>query len=133
MKAGFDAALAVDTKIPANEKFDKIVELVGPSTLRNSMKHLSPYGIVNMTGELGNQWTLPDFDPISDLPNGTYVTGFSSGDVTAEKFQEMLDFVTTHHIDVTPEKVFSLEETKLAHEYLAGRQSFGKVVVMTGL
>ncbi len=45
----------------------------------------------------------------------------------------MLDFVTVHHIDVAPEKVFSLEETRLAHEYLASRQSFGKVVVMTGL
>ncbi len=86
-----------------------------------------------MTGELGNQWTLPEFDPITDMPNDTYVTGFSSGDVTSGKFQEMLDFVTAHHIDVAPEKVFSLEETRLAHEYLASRQSFGKVVVMTGL
>ena len=133
IQAGFDGALVVAAEIPVDEKFDKIVELVGPLTLRDSMQHLSPYGIVNMTGELGNQWTLPEFDPITDMPNDTYVTGFSSADVTSGKFQEMLDFVTTHHIDVAPEKVFSLEETKLAHEYLASRQSFGKVVVMTGL
>ncbi len=86
IQAGFDRALVVAAEIPVDEKFDKIVELVGPLTLRDSMQHLSPYGIVNMTGELGNQWTLPEFDPITDMPNDTYVTGFSSGDVTSGKF-----------------------------------------------
>lgn len=128
--AGFDDAFTVDATLPAGETFDKIVELVGPLTLRDSMAHLRPFGIVNMTGNLGGQWTLPDFDPINDMPNYTYVTGFMSGDSTPDRFQEMLDFVVDHHIDVTPEKVFDLDHIQDAHRYLESQQSFGKVVVL---
>ncbi|KRM11900.1 zinc-binding dehydrogenase [Paucilactobacillus suebicus] len=128
--AGFDDALVANEVLPGDRKFDKIVELVGPATLRDSLKHVAPFGIVNMTGELGDKWTVDDFDPVYDVPNYAYLTGFQSGLTSTEELQEMIDLIEKNHIDVKPEKVFKLAETAKAHEYLEGQQSFGKVVVM---
>lgn len=111
-------------------EFDEIVDLIGPSAMADSLSHLAEFGILNVTGELGGVWTVPEFDPITDIPNNRYLTGFASSDVDLAKVQALFDFITQHHVDVTPEKVFSLAETRAAHEYLAASQGLGKVVVL---
>ena len=40
------------------EKFDKILELVGPATLKNSFDHIQSAGIICNTGQLGSKWGL---------------------------------------------------------------------------
>lgn len=131
-QAGFDEAFVANETLPTDQKpFDKIIDLVGPTTLLDSLKHLTEFGIVNMTGELGGKWTIPEFEPISAIPNNRYLTTFSSGErVSFAAVQEMVSFVEEHHVDATPAKVFSLPETRLAHEYLESHDSFGKVIVM---
>lgn len=132
-------ALGVDTIIHtpnANQlpgaagAFDKIVDLIGPASVRDSLAHLAEFGIVNVTGELGGVWTLANFDPISEIPNNRYLTGFSSSDVDAGKINALFAFIDQHHVDVAPEKVFRLAETRAAHEYLAQSTGLGKVVVL---
>jgi NADPH:quinone reductase-like Zn-dependent oxidoreductase len=119
-------------KLPADiQPFDKIIDLIGPASTRDSLRHLTEFGIANVTGELGGVWYLQDFDPISDIPNNRYLTGFSSGDqVSAAVLQEIITFIEDHHIDVSPVKTFPLAETREAHEFLASSQGFGKVVVL---
>ncbi len=110
--------------------FDKIADLIGPSATRDSLKHLNEFGILSATGELGGVWTLNDFDPIFDIPNNRYLTGFYSGDVSQVKIQEMLTYLDEHQIDVHPTKIYKLAEIQAAHQYLQGQHSFGKVVVI---
>ncbi|ETY72548.1 quinone oxidoreductase [Lactiplantibacillus fabifermentans T30PCM01] len=118
------------TQLPAaTGEFDKIVDLIGPAATTDSFKHLAEFGILNSTGQLGGQWTLPDFDPITVIPNNRYLTGFYSGDVDGQLIQQLFDYIAEHHVDVTPTKVFTLAETPQAHEYLAQATGFGKVVV----
>ncbi|MFT8411694.1 MAG: zinc-binding dehydrogenase [Schleiferilactobacillus perolens] len=118
-------------KLPADTKpFDKIVDLIGPASTRDSLRHLNQFGIANVTGELGGVWYLQDFDPITDIPNDRYLTGFSSADVSARVLQEMITFIEERHIDVSPIKTFPLSETRQAHEFLASSHGFGKVVVL---
>ncbi|MBD9366625.1 zinc-binding dehydrogenase [Leuconostoc mesenteroides] len=114
-----------------NTKYSKIADLVGPSSLLDSFQHLSEFGILSSTGQLGGQWTLPEFDPIMDIPNNRYLTGFYSGDVSQSLLEEMIMFVTTHSVDLMPEKVFSLNQIREAHEYMDNSMGIGKVVVMT--
>jgi NADPH:quinone reductase-like Zn-dependent oxidoreductase len=111
-------------------QFDKIVDLVGPATIADSFTHLAEFGILNSTGQLGGQWTLPEFDPIIDIPNNRYLTGFYSGNVTADQIQHLVTYIENHQIDVTPDKTFDLAHTREAHEYLAQSTGIGKVVVL---
>ncbi len=62
----------------------KVLELIGPKTLRNSPKLLSPGGICCHTGILGGLESLSGFDPITAIPNGCYLTGFYSNYPTQE-------------------------------------------------
>ena len=130
--AGFSATV-IDQNghLATSQRFDKILDLIGPATAPDSLQHLNPGGIVSATGQLGGQWTLDGFDPIMQIPNDGYLTGFYSGDIDGARLQGLLDLITTHHLDVRPEKVFPLAEMAQAHAYLASQQSFGKVVVTT--
>lgn len=130
-QAGFDAVIIDDMgQLLTQESYDKILELVGPATLKDSLAHTAEQGIVCQTGQLGGQWYLDTFDPIEQLQNNVYLTTFYSGNVSLEKLQAMFDYIDRYQIDVSPEKIFSLEEVPAAHAYLESSQSFGKVVVV---
>lgn len=130
---GFDRVIVTPdaTKLPDTAgDFDKILDLIGPPSVRDSLLHLRRYGILNVTGELGGEWTIPDFDPITEIPNDRYLTGFGSDEAPGPILQELLDFIAQHHIDVHPAKVFDLPETAQAHAYLESGNSLGKLVVL---
>lgn len=131
VKAGYsDLVLDQDGKLQTPAKFDKIFELIGPKTVKDSFKHLIEGGIVCSTGELGNQWYLEDFDPIMDIAPNSYLTSFYSGNVDEKKINRMLDYVVKYKVDARPERVFDLAHVADAHRYLEGQNSFGKVVVV---
>ena len=131
LDAGFDAVVTDQNAIlQTDQKYDKILDLIGPAALRDTFRRLHENGIVCVTGLLGGEWTLPDFDPIEELPPDSYVTSFHSGNVTKEKIQAMLHYIAQHDVDTAPEKVFRLEEIRQAHTYLHSADSFGKVVVL---
>ena len=127
---GFDEViLEKDGKLQTGQCFDKVLELVGPSSLRDTFAHTSEGGIVCNTGLLGGEWVLNDFDPIEELPHNGYLTSFYSG-VVDEKLQEMFDFLEEYRVDLQPEKIFTLEEVPAAHAWLESSESFGKAVVV---
>lgn len=130
--ASFDAVVEErEGQLLTSEKFDRVLDLIGPATVADSLTHLNPGGIVSSTGQLGGQWTLTDFDPIMRIPNDCYLTSFYSGNVQVSRIQDLLQLITSHNIDVTPVKTFPLSEMRAAHEYLASHHSFGKVVVLS--
>ena len=57
---------------------NKVLELIGPKTLRDSLLTVSHPGYVCNTGILGNVFTVEHFDPIKYIPNGVFLTGFFS-------------------------------------------------------
>ena len=97
---------------------------------KDSLQHLNSGGIVSSTGELGGQWDLTDFEPISAIPNNCYLTSFYSGDVQTEVLQALLDLIQAQHVDLAPAKVFSLATVAMAHREIEGKHSFGKLVVV---
>ena len=83
-----------------------------------------------MWKQISGKWTMDGFDPITDIPDGAFLTSFYSGNVSDARMQKMLDFVETCHADLGPEKVFQgLDQVKEAHRYLESSESFGKVVI----
>ncbi len=129
-EVGFDQViLDKDGVLQTEEKFDKVLDLVGPSAILDTFARTADGGIICSCGLLGGQWIIPDFDPIEMLYRNLYLTTFASGNVSQDKFQALVDFVERYQIDVRPEKVFSIEQIQDAHAYLESRQSFGKVIV----
>lgn len=63
---------------------DKVLELIGTVTLKSSLKLLSEHGILCMTGILGGEWALSNFEPMADIPSGTYFTQFDSQNIKEE-------------------------------------------------
>lgn len=128
---GYDEVIVdQDGELQTDKKFDKILELIGPKTVKDTFKHTNDCGIVCSTGELGNEWYLNKFDPIMDIAPNAYLTSFYSDNVDQNKIDQMLSYIEKYHVDARPEKVFDLKHVADAHRYLEGKHSFGKVVVV---
>ena len=130
-KEGFDEVIAEqDGELQTEEQFDKVLELVGPATMKDTFLHVSEGGTVCSTGQLGGEWYLNGFDPITDLPSNGYLTSFYSDNVDGRKLQEMLDYIAKYDVNAAPEKIFSLKDVPEGHKYLESSRSFGKIVVL---
>ncbi|AZR59159.1 zinc-binding alcohol dehydrogenase family protein [Eikenella corrodens] len=128
---GFDEVITeADGKLQTDQRYDKILELVGPATLRDSFSHINEHGIVCNTGQLGNIWYVNDFDPIIELKNNSYLTAFYSGNVSQAKLDAMFDYIRQFNVKILIERVFTLEQVPEAHRFLQSADGFGKVVVM---
>ncbi|MDO4432214.1 MAG: zinc-binding dehydrogenase [Aerococcaceae bacterium] len=131
LENGYDTViLDQDGILDTTEKFDKILDLVGPKVIKNSIGHLNEYGIICNTGLLGGSWYLEDFDPIEELRANIYLTAFHSGNVREESLAELFDYMNRYQIRSIPEKVFRLDQIQQAHAYLEESDSFGKVVII---
>ncbi|MGN1382513.1 MAG: zinc-binding dehydrogenase [Eubacterium sp.] len=129
-QAGCDeAVIDQDGKLQTDKSYDKVLELIGPATLRDTFSHVREGGIVCSTGELGGVWNI-DLEPIQDLPANGYLTSFYSGNVSSEKLNEMLAFIESHKVNVRPDRIFSFEEVPDAHRWLESRHGHGKAVVL---
>ena len=128
---GFDEVITeADGKIQTDQSYDKILELVGPATLRDSFSHINEHGIVCNTGQLGNTWYVNNFDPIIELKNNSYLTAFYSGNVSQAKLDAMFDYIRQFDVKILIERVFALEQVPEAHRFLQSADGFGKVVVV---
>lgn len=112
------------------DSYDRVLELIGPTTIKDTFKHVNETGIVCSTGELGGQWYLSNFDPIMDISANGYLTSFYSGNVDVQKLNNLLQLIEKRNIDVKPSKIFSLDKLPQAHEFLESTESVGKVVVL---
>ena len=127
---GFDGVITeADGKLQTDQRYDKILELVGPATLRDSFSHINEHGIVCNTGQLGNVWGVDDFDSIVELKNNSYLTAFYSGNVSQAKLDAMFDYIRRFDVKILIERVFTLEQVPEAHRFLQSADGFGKVVV----
>ena len=117
------------TLAKAGVRAHKALELIGPKTLQDSMNCLLPGGICCDTGILGGVFTLNRFDPIKDIPNGRYLTGFFSNYPSQEIMNELFSFVAVHGIEPIVAKSFPFEQLvdALAMQDAGGFQ--GKLVV----
>jgi len=107
----------------------KILELIGPATLFESMSLLKLHGIVCVTGILGKQGTIADFYPIKDIPSGVYLTGFSSNFPTQNIIDEIFNHIKKYQLHPTIAKVFALSEIGQAHQLMEDNAANGKVVI----
>jgi NADPH:quinone reductase-like Zn-dependent oxidoreductase len=112
---------------------DKVLELVGASTLHDSLSCLKPGGTGCMSGMLAESWTIPDFAPMEFIPATVRLTTYDSGQITSPTrvFQEFIRQVETGQINLSVSQVFGLDQIVEAHNYMESNQGAGKIVVLT--
>jgi NADPH:quinone reductase len=110
---------------------NKILELVGTVTLKDSLSLLGEKGVLCMAGLLGNEWVLDQFEPMIDIPSGRYFTQFDSG-VNFKKtlLTDLFQHIDQHQIEVPIAKVFTLEEISQAHLLMESNSANGKIVIV---
>lgn len=110
----------------------KVLELVGARTIKDSLLCVSKGGIVCHTGILGGVYALNGFDPIKDIPNGVYLTGFYSNYPTQKTIDDIFLFLTAHKLIPCIGKVYHFVEISKACEALDSGTVNGKIVVRVG-
>ncbi|MCV9386189.1 zinc-binding alcohol dehydrogenase family protein [Reichenbachiella ulvae] len=110
---------------------DKVLELIGTQTLKDSLKCIAPKGMVCMTGILGNEWTMKDFTPMGDIPSLGRLTVYmgESKNLSKELLQAFIDEVEKGSIQLNIDKVYPLDQVPIAHQYMEDNLAKGKIVV----
>ena len=110
---------------------NKVLELIGTRTLKDSLQCIAPKGTVCMTGILGNEWTMKEFTPMGDIPSLGRLTVYmgESKNLSKELLQEFIDDVENGNINLNIDKVFQLDEVANAHQYMEDNKANGKLVV----
>ena len=119
--------------LPNANRFDKVLELVGTTTLLDSLKCLAPGGVVCMAGMVGDRWTLADFEPMMAIASKTSLTTYSGA---AEDFMQMPldDLLTKVAQGVLPShigSVFPMTDIVAAHDLMENGGANGKIVMLT--
>ena len=107
----------------------RALELVGPKTLRDTLGCVERGGVVCSTGILGGASVLDGFDPIKDIPNGAYLTGFFSNDPTQPVLDAVFSFLRDHRLRPRVGAAFGLVRIADACRAQDGGTVNGKIVV----
>lgn len=112
---------------------DKVLELVGTLTLKDSLQCVKTGGVACMSGMLAEQWQIPDFEPMKFIPATVRLTIYDSGQIrsSAEVFQAFIHKVEMGQIKLKIGKVFPLDKIIEAHQLMERNRADGKIVVLT--
>lgn len=112
---------------------NKVLELIGTRTLKDSLKCIAAKGIVCMTGILGNEWTMKEFTPMGDIPSLGKLTVYmgDSENLSKELLQEFIDEVKLGNIKLNIDREFKLSQVAEAHQFMEENKAKGKIIVRT--
>ncbi|KAF4458592.1 abc transporter, partial [Fusarium albosuccineum] len=104
---------------------DKVLELVGTTTLDDSLLCAKQGGIVCMSGIVGNKWTLDNWNPMEHIPLGVYLTTYSGGpdEFMETPLADMARKIKDGNLRLRIGKAFNLDKIVDAHRYLEENKS----------
>jgi len=113
------------------EGVNKVLELIGTKTLKDSLKCIGPKGMVCITGILGNEWTMEKFTPMGDIPSLGRLTVYmgESKNLSKDLLQAFINKVEKGNIKLNIDSVFQLDQIVKAHQYMENNLAKGKLVV----
>lgn len=135
--AGADEVWIDDGKIhqkiveKRSKPYDRVLELIGTTTLLDSLRCVGRGGIVCMTGILGGEWVLNDFHPMGDIPTAVKLTSYSgeAADLSREQLQSYIGLVENGGLEVKTGPTFEFEKLVEAHKLMDVNQAGGKIVI----
>jgi NADPH:quinone reductase-like Zn-dependent oxidoreductase len=124
-------------RIAGATPIDAVLDLVGNSTVLDSLAMLRRGGRACLAGWLGGLDPIVDFNPLLQMASGVYLTffgsfvfgtpGFALADVPLQKIAED---VAAGRLDAKPSRVFGFDEIHEAHRVMEANEAGGKMVVV---
>lgn len=126
-----DGAIASKARTIYPDGYDRILELIGTTTLLDSLQTARRGGIVCMTGILGGQWSLPEFQPMGDVPTGVKLTSYSgeASDITCTQLQHYVSLVESGELTLKLGPSFGFDMLCAAHIMMDENRANGKIVI----
>ena len=119
---------------------DAVLDLVGNSALRDSLRITRPHGRVCQLGFLGGLEPVADFSPIADLPTSVqlsfygsaFVLGTGAFPLSEIPLQAMIAKAEDGRYQAKPVRTFGFDEIVKAHQVMEEGQAGGKMVIAVG-
>lgn len=115
---------------------DAVLELVGNSTLVDSLTTLRRGGRLALAGFLGGLAPIASFNPIMQVPSGVHFSFFGSFVYGTPEFplsevplQTIVDRAAAGAYKAKPARVLRFEQIQEAHRLMESNQANGKIVV----
>lgn len=115
---------------------DAVLELVGNSTLLDSLTIVRRGGRLVLAGFLGGLRPIPSFNPLLQVPSGVHFSFFGSFAYGTPEFplsevplQTIVDRTAAGAYKAKPARVFRFEQIQEAHRLMESNQANGKIVV----
>src|ERR1043166_4602374 len=124
-------------RIAETKRVDAVLDLVGNSTILDSLAMLRRGGRACLAGWLGGLAPIADFNPLLQMASGVYLTffgsfvfgkpGFPLSDVP---LQAIAADVEAGCYKAKPTRVFRFEDIREAHRVMESNEAQGKMVVV---
>src|SRR6516162_10132929 len=124
-------------RIAEARRLDAVLDLVGNSTILDSLAMLRRGGRACLAGWLGGLAPIADFNPLLQMASGVYLTffgsfvfgkpGFPLSDVP---LQSIAAAVEAGRYQAKPSRVFRFEDIREAHRVMESNEAKGKLVVV---
>lgn len=125
----------LSTRIEEQKQIDAVLDLVGNSTLLDSLAMVRRDGKVCLAGWLGGLAPIADFNPLLQMPSGVDLTFFGSFVFGTPGFplsdvplQAIAADIQAGRFSAKPSRVFRFDEIREAHRVMEANEANGKVV-----
>ncbi len=124
-------------RIVEAKQIDAVLDLVGNSTILDSLSMLRRGGRACLAGFLGGLAPIAEFNPLLQMASGVYMTFFGSFVFGTPEFplsdvplQEIAQQVAEGRLKAKPSRIFRFEEIREAHRVMEANEAGGKMVVV---
>jgi NADPH:quinone reductase-like Zn-dependent oxidoreductase len=119
------------------KQLDAVLDLVGNSTILDSLDMLRRGGTACLAGWLGGLDPIGDFNPLARMASGvnlnffgSFVFGTPGFPLSDVPLQDIAGQVADGNLEAAPSRVFSFDEIREAHRVMEAGEAGGKMVVV---
>jgi len=123
--------------LAASKQIDAVLDLVGNSTILDSLDMLRRGGTACLAGWLGGLDPIGDFNPLLRMASGvnwnffgSFVFGAPGFPLSDVPLQDIARQVAEGKLDAKPSRVFSFDQIREAHRVMEAGEAGGKMVVV---
>ena len=120
-----------------SKQIDAVLDLVGNSTILDSLDMLRRGGTACLAGWLGGLDPIGDFNPLLRMASGvnwnffgSFVFGAPGFPLSDVPLQDIARQVAEGKLDAKPSRVFSFDQIREAHRVMEAGEASGKMVVV---
>jgi NADPH2:quinone reductase len=125
------------TGLAEAKQIDAVLDLVGNSTILDSLDMLRRGGTACLAGWLGGLDPIGDFNPLLRMPSGvnwsffgSFVFGTPGFPLSDVPLQDIAAQVAAGQLEAAPARVFSFDDIHEAHRVMEAGEAGGKMVVV---